>query len=186
MNAEPEIMSPRRADWLQLRAGRPDELPTLLEIDDDATRLYMEHGVALHLADSDPFVEAERSRWAAALAEGDVALAEDAAGQVFGMAVLMTVDGAPYLDQLSVRRASMRRGIGGALLAHSLEWARARGRALWLTTYSHLPWNRPFYERRGFACVDESEWGTELRALVADQRSRLPSPEERVAMRART
>ncbi len=46
-------------------------------------------------------------------------------GLPVGFAALGTVDGAPYLDQLSVRRVVMGRGIGGALLASAIARAGA-------------------------------------------------------------
>jgi N-acetylglutamate synthase-like GNAT family acetyltransferase len=97
---------------------------------------------------------------------------------VFGL-----VDGEPYVDQLSVRCAWMRRGIGRRLLRRAIAWAaRSGGRRLWLTTFDHLPWNRPFYVTEGFAVCDEAAIGPELRATLARERAALPLPEHRVAM----
>lgn len=179
-----DIMIDPRHEPPRIRMALRNELDLLLEVDEDATRLFEENGVAVAVAGSHPFVRAERTRWTAALEAGSAYLSEDASGDVRGIAILRLVDGAPYLEQLSVRRAAMGSGLGSALLVHALDWARSRGDALWLTTYSHLVWNRPFYERRGFECVDETKWGPELRTLVEEQRTHLPFPAERVAMRA--
>jgi hypothetical protein len=78
----------------------------------------------------------------------------------------------------------MRRGVGSVLLEEAKAWAeRAGRRELWLTTYAHLPWNLPFYARRGFARMAEADCGRELRAILEDQRRWLPDPQQRVAMR---
>jgi N-acetylglutamate synthase-like GNAT family acetyltransferase len=78
----------------------------------------------------------------------------------------------------------MRRGIGRRLLEHVIAWAREGGaRHLWLTTYGHLPWNRPFYESVGFVLVPEERCGPDIRHHLADQRRWLPEPSQRVAMR---
>jgi len=54
----------------------------------------------------------------------------------------------------------MRRGVGSALLTAAENSVRAGGaRALWLTTYDHLPSNRPFYERAGY--VLKQQLGTD-------------------------
>jgi GNAT superfamily N-acetyltransferase len=162
-----------------LRAARPDEIDLLVAIDDDAGRLYMEAGLAIALAADDPFVLLERARWLAAAQRGDVLIAEDGSGTAMGFMASGVVDGQPYLDQLSVRPAFMRRGLGSALLTRAIE---AAGGELWLTTYAHLPFNRPFYERAGFVPVPEPACGPELREILRIQRAALPLPEERVAM----
>ncbi len=172
------------AGQVQIRAALPGEVGTLREIDDDASALYASHGLSLELGPSHPFVRDEVARWRRCIERGAALLAVDAAGRGVGFAALSSVDGAPYLDQLSVRRAAMRRGVGAALLAHSLEWARAAGgTAIWLTTYDELPFNRPYYERRGFCVVPEAECGPRLRAHLTQQRRYLPVPPARVVMR---
>jgi GNAT superfamily N-acetyltransferase len=166
-----------------IRSGTPNDFGVIVALDDDAARLYDEAGLDLHLADDHPFTVAERAMWLRSLEAGDTFVAVDAEGAPVGFAALELVDGAPYLDQLSVRRASMGRGIGRALLSRAVVWARAHGRELWLTTYGHLPWNRPFYEKEGFAVVAPEAWSPGMAALIADQRSALPAPAQRVVMR---
>ncbi len=173
-------MRMRAAVTVMIRRASAGELDEVLAIDDDASTLYAEAGLPLGITRDHPFAVAERARWARALAEDRVLVAVD--GRPIGIAVLGTVDGAPYLDQLSVRREAMGRGVGRALLERALAWAPWR--PLWLTTYDHLPWNRPFYERAGFALVPEEEWGPGIRAIVAEQRAHLPDPHARVVMRA--
>jgi GNAT superfamily N-acetyltransferase len=164
----------------QTRAA--DDLAAVFDVDDDATRRYTTAGVVIDLAADHPFVLAEQARWVASLHEGNVFLAEED-GAVVGIAVLGTVDGAPYLDQLSVRMEAMGRGVGSALLGRAVEWAASRSTAgLFLTTYDHLAWNLPFYARRGFAVVPEREWGLEMRAIVRSHRECLPDPERRAVM----
>lgn len=190
-----------------LRLARPDELDLLVEIDEDAGRLYAEGGLPIDLAPDHPFVVAEQARWRSALALERVFLATDARGEGVGFAALGTLDpldalrmperrespedAAPYLEQLSVRRGAMGRGIGRRLLRRAIAWAAAYGHGrsdarsggLWLTTYGHLDWNRPFYEREGFVVVPECEWPDAIARHIAEQRACLPHPDRRVAMR---
>lgn len=115
---------------------------------------------------------------------GTALLASDASGEPIGFAAAGMLDGEPYLDQLSVRTNFMRLGIGTALIdAVASNAARAGSRVLWLTTYRHLPWNRPFYERAGFVAMPEHECGREILEVLRYQRCWLPFPEERVVMR---
>ena len=168
----------------ELRVASEEELPLLVEIDDDACQLYEAFGVGLgHLANGS-FAVAERARWRDSLSRGRVFVATGSSGAALGFASCGFIDGQPYLDQLSVRLAAMGQGIGSALIEHSARWAREQsGRELWLTTYDHVPFNRPMYERRGFVVVPEGAWGIEVAEHVASQREHLPLPEERVAMR---
>lgn len=174
-HARPEIL---------LRIATRDELPLLREIDDDACQLYEAHGVHLAPLAESAFARAELARWAGCLADEGVFVATTPAGVALGFAACRSIDGEPYLDQLSVRLAAMRRGIGAKLIEEACEWARRRGgRRLWLTTYGHVPFNRPMYERRGFRVIPESDCGPEIRADLEEQRGALPFPAERVAMR---
>ena len=86
----------------------------------------------------------------------------------------------PYLDQLAVRPRAMRRGIGAALLRQAISWSGDR--TLWLTTYSHLSWNGPYYQRHGFVPMPDDTCGVELLAILEEQRAVLPDPGKRIAM----
>src|SRR5688572_21732577 len=134
----------------RIREARGDELAVLRAIDDDATQLYLESGIRLVLADDHPFVRGEARRWQRAVHERAAFLGLDARGDPQGFLVLCLADGEPYLEQISVRRAAMGRGLGAELLAHAIEWSTPRGTALWLTTYRHLRWNAPWYAKHGF------------------------------------
>lgn len=163
-----------------LRMARPNELPKLVDIDDDASVVYVQAGIKIKLDKNHPFVVAESVRWARAIERGLAHVAVDRDDEPIGFATFGFVDGEPYLDQIAVRVRHMRRGIGAALLDRAISWSN--GRPLWLTTYSHLPWNRLYYERHGFVMIQESECGLELRAILAEQRAALPDPEQRIAM----
>jgi GNAT superfamily N-acetyltransferase len=171
----------------RIRPARNHEMPQLLSVDDDATRFYASIGFPLQLAGDAPFIVEEQARWARALANGRVFIAEDIADDgepvPVGVAVLDILDGEPYLDQLSVRMASMRRGVGTALIETAAAWARAqRASRLWLTTYGHLAHNRPFYERRGFELIAEAHCPPGVVHHLDAQRHALPAPEHRIAM----
>lgn len=169
---------------MKITVGTAADIDTLCEIDLDASELFVSAGLDVELPDQHEFALAERTRWLCSLSTGSTLLAVSASGRVLGFAANGTRDREPYLDQLSVRRGSMRSGVGSTLLDASENTARASGaRSLWLTTYRHLPWNRPFYERRGFVVVPEAQLGREMLAELEYERRWLPAPEERVVMR---
>jgi GNAT superfamily N-acetyltransferase len=168
-------------DDLVIRPASPADIDHIVSIDDDACALFERAGVRLSLGPDHPYTRAERARWLQSAQDGTAFLAGRAHTPPVGVLVMGRADGAPYLDQLSVRMTAMRQGLGRRLLDHAIACAGAE--ALWLTTYDHLPWNRPFYQRHGFSVVEESACGPDIRADLAEQRRWVPHPRERVAMR---
>jgi GNAT superfamily N-acetyltransferase len=167
-----------------IRPARADELDVLVAIDDDASTLYAEWGLAITLPPTHPFSVAERELWLRALEGSGVYLALDPAQQPIGFAAVALLDDVAYLDQLSVLHIAMRRGVGSRLLQAAISWARSRALpALTLTTYDHLPFNRPFYERHGFQVLTPAELTTGLVHHLDEQRRYLPRPDQRIAMR---
>jgi len=167
-----------------IRTASPSEIDVIGSVDEDASDLYAEAGIALVLPASHPFAVAEYASWLRAASRGALFVAVDERDGPVGFAALDSIDGAAYLDQLSVRRSAMRRGIGRSLLHRAIAWAEAEEHPwLWLTTYAHLAWNRPFYEREGFVVVAASECGPAIRQHLDEQRRALPLPEQRIAMR---
>ena len=173
-----------RLTAFELRIGAATDIDTLCEIDVDASELCVRAGLDVGFSTEHEFALAERTRWLCSLSLGGTLLAVGARGSVLGFAASGVRDLEPYLDQLSVRRSSMRSGVGSALLSATENKARVSGaHSLWLTTYGHLAWNRPFYESRGFVVVPESQLGREMRAELEYERHWLPAPEQRVVMR---
>lgn len=83
-----------------------------------------------------------------------------------GFARLESVDGSAHLEQLSVHPDHGRQGIGAQLLDAACRWAADHGHvAITLCTFADVPWNGPFYARRGFAHLAESELTPGLSAL---------------------
>jgi len=168
----------------QIRRADPSEINLLAEIDDNAAALFAEAGLDVDFPPDHEYLIYERHRWSACLSAGRTLLAVDAARGPVGFAMLSYLDGSAYLEQLSVRREAMGRGIGTLLLDKISELARTAGScAILLTTYGHLPWNRPFYERHGYVAVPDVACGPEIARELEMQRRWLPRPEQRLAMR---
>jgi GNAT superfamily N-acetyltransferase len=130
-----------------------------------------------------PYVRRERVQWIEAARRGWVFIAVDAAPDAAGFLIMDLMDGEPYVEQLSIRMRAMRRGLGTTFVHRALAWAAERRGPLWLNTYAHVPWNRPYYERFGFEVVPERLCGPQMRACLEEQRCALPAPEQRIAMR---
>lgn len=68
------------------------------------------------------------------------------------------LDGEPHIEELAVVPRAMKKGIGTALIDRACDWARALGHeSVTLTTYADVPWNGPWYARRGFVELAEDE-----------------------------
>jgi GNAT superfamily N-acetyltransferase len=174
---------PQTIDSYSLRVATTEDLAEAIAIDDAAGLLFVQAGVVVDLPADHPFVVAERARWRHAIGAGQLWFACDG-GRPVGFSSLGQAGDLAYLEQLAVRPEHGRRGIGTLLLETACAHSRERGAAeLWLTTYAHLAWNAPYYERHGFAVVPESQCNAALRAVLAEQRATLPAPNERVAMR---
>lgn len=168
---------------LEIRPLRCEEFPELLRVEDDACALYPQFGVQLQLAPDHPFVVDERTRWLRSTSIGR-SFGGFVEGDLAGICVLDVLDEVPYLDQLAVHPLHMRRGVGRALVRHAIHWSELRADGdLWLTTYGHLPFNRPFYESEGFTVEAEDGWSPGIAHHVEEQRRWIPLPDQRVAMR---
>lgn len=61
-------------------------------------------------------------------------------------------------------------GVGTALLRRVIDEARRAGEgSVVLNTQSDVAWNRPWYERHGFAVVPRAAWSEALLAIERDQ-----------------
>lgn len=97
-------------------------------------------------------------------------VAADETGQAVGFAVSADVAGIYWLKELSVDPAFGGKGIGSALLDAVVGRARwACHGALGLTTFRDVPFNAPFYARRGFLECDPATVDPDLGGrLVAE------------------
>lgn len=103
-----------------------------------------------------------------------------------GYVLASVVDGEGHLDQVSVRGRAAGRGIGTALVEVVLAWSKAAGHpAVTLTTYRDVPWNGPWYRRRGFVDLADADFGPSLRAILDRERAAGLEPPARIAMRRR-
>lgn len=92
-------------------------------------------------------------------------------GQAVGFALCGELDGHAHLFEMDVLPEHGRQGIGSALLEAVCSEAATRGyAAMTLTTLRDVPWNAPFYAKRGFSELFEVVWGEQLREIVDRER----------------
>lgn len=163
-----------------VRAAGLGDIPRVRWLESDAGERFREVGLDA-IADSEA---PEVGLLAHHVAEGTCWVAVDGSGPAIGYAIASAVDGEGHLDQVSVARRAMGRGVGSALIEEVCRWAAAQGfDAVTLTTFRDIDFNGPYYERRGFVVLDEGAWGPQLSAIRARERQAGLDVAARVAMR---
>ncbi|MCK3770529.1 GNAT family N-acetyltransferase [Microbacterium aerolatum] len=115
---------------------------------------------------------------------GFLLIAEDDSHHAVGFAHVLELDGFIHLEQLAVRPANGRRGVGRMLVDAVLTEAAARGYSeITLRAYRNVPWNAPFYETCGFS-RSEPHSAFHLRLLDVETRLELDKHGERIQMTA--
>lgn len=101
-----------------------------------------------------------------------------------GFAVMEQIDSYLHLLEIDVLPRVQRQGIGSLLLDKVIEIAIQQGQQ-WvsLTTFSHLPWNAPWYEKKGFHKIKTENLPGFLVDVLFDEKERGLNPNNRVAMR---
>jgi len=146
-----------------IRAARPSDYALLQDVERRAGAVFRDIGMP-EIADDEP-PSADHLASGAALY-----VATDDADQPVGYALVELVDGHAHLEQISVVPEHGRQGIGTALIEAVVDWARARGDAeVTLSTFRDVPFNAPYYARRGFTARDERHLTDELRDVVAKE-----------------
>ena len=150
-----------------IRRGAADDLPALPAIELDAATAFDALGYDFCAA-LGTRSEAEQRR---ALATGAVFVAESG-GATVGFLLLWQVDGAAHVLELDVARSAQGQGIGRSLMQAAEDWARLqRFREMTLTTFSDVPWNRPWYERLGFVVFEPGPERPELLEIIAAEKA---------------
>ena len=157
------------------------ELPTLQAIGVAAGRRFAEVASVAAVADDPPQDLAALERWRAA---GRAWVSTDREGHPVGFVVVDVVDGCAHVEEVSVRPEHGGQGHGAALLRQVEAWATKRGLpAVTLTTFAAVPWNGPWYERRGYRVLDEAEWTEGLVRRRQEEADHGLDPALRVVMR---
>ena len=165
-----------------IRLAEASDLAVLPSVERRAARLFdgwlTETGLTqkfLEDVSSIKELDAARQRghlWVAAAPDGELA----------GFAQVVILDGVAHLDEIDVAPEHGRQGVGSRLVDAVCHWARLAGYSkVTLSTFRDVPWNRPFYEKRGFRVV-ETALPPEHRQLVAAERARGLRSDLRVIM----
>lgn len=165
----------------EIRLALLEEAEFLCEVERSAAQAFRTLPELAWIADAD-VLSAETHRQRIAANTVWVATGE-AAGPIGFLSAEIFGDDL-HLWEISVRREAQGQGHGRALLANAIADAKRRGlRAVTLTTFSNVPWNRPFYETLGFRCLFPNEMGSRLSQILQNEREHGLAHTPRCAMR---
>ncbi len=117
-----------------------------------------------------------------ALHQARLLVAVDAHQVPVGYAFWQDIDGSALLAQMDVHPQHGRKGLGTALVARIIDQVTQAGFPyLYLTTFSDIPWNAPFYQKLGFVLLDADDQPDFIKESLRDEEARGMS--NRVAMR---
>lgn len=163
-----------------IRLARPDELTELQSIEVAAGVLFRQIGKVDVAEHPPPAIEVfERAQQA-----GLVWVVADTDDQPIGFILVMLVDGAAHIEQVSIHPDHGRQGLGRLMIDHVDRWAAGEGLpALTLSTFRSVAWNGPYYARLGFRELSASEYTPGLVKLRAAETAFGLDPAERILMR---
>jgi len=157
----------------RVRLARAADAPLLGALERAAAARFAEIGLA-RIAQGRPTSTAEYLEAVAArrLWVVEAETGEDA-GAVVGVTIADRLDGEGYLAEVAVHPAHAGHRLAARMIAAVETWAAGLGcRTLNLTTFREVPWNRRYYERLGFAVLDEAAAGPGLQAIRDKERAR--------------
>jgi GNAT superfamily N-acetyltransferase len=165
-----------------IRPPRPDEVSLLPQIENEADRRYARVGLPF-IVDMPPATLASLEY---ARCRDCLWIAVSPYGRPIGFALMKLRHGRAWLDRLSVLDRWQRHGLGTALIERTSTRAGRLGfETLYLSTYRDVPWNAPFYARRGFAEMPQGSWPHAVRQQVQQENSHGHPSWRRIVMRRR-
>ena len=163
-----------------IRRTRAGDLSVLQDIEVAAGAQFRDLDMDL-VADDDPPSADELSSY---VDLGQAWVSTDANDRPVGYLLLLVVDGAAHIEQVSVHPDHARRRIGRSLVEHAARWATQHDfSVLTLTTFTDVPWNGPYYRRLGFEEIPNADLGPDLRRIRRHEAEHGLDRWPRVAMR---
>jgi len=165
-----------------IRLASIADLPLLPRIEIAAASLFPDADLPPHLR----YMAKEKSTLREAIKEQRLWVACDERDTAVGFALADEVGGLAYLEEIDVHPDHMRRGLGKQLIAAVIRWASERSSpVLRLVTFSHLPWNAPYYASQGFVTLAPESIEPAYQQLIDEDTAAGIDPINRVVMELR-
>lgn len=151
---------------IHIRSAVPADLASMIHVEQQAERMF-----PLEDLPASPCGPAPDAAYLAAIRGSIAWVAERGSGEIVGFIACTRVDAFLHILEIDVLPGFGRQGVGRALLARACAAATAMPRidGVTLTTFRHLPWNQPFYEKHGFEPVPDAPGIRHLADLLRDE-----------------
>ncbi|MEF3694635.1 MAG: GNAT family N-acetyltransferase [Candidatus Cloacimonadota bacterium] len=165
---------------IEILLAKEEDLPLLRGIELDAATICPLDDLPEQLRAESMPLDILRTAWK----QGLLLVAIEAGDTPVGFAACAIIGSYLHLLEIDVASLLQRKGIGSLLLSTVIDIATERGLE-WvsLTTFSHLPWNAPWYEKKGFTRIISAELPAFLAEILKEEAARGLNPDNRVAMR---
>jgi GNAT superfamily N-acetyltransferase len=168
---------------VSIRLAVPADLALLQELEMAGGELFRRIGMTEVADHAPPPLHVLRTYQRA----GRAWVAAGAADQPVGYILVKILDGAAYIEQVTVHPDHQRQGLGRALIDTAARWASTQSLpALTLSTFRDVAWNAPYYAGLGFEELPEEALTPGLLAIRAEQTKIGLDPADRVFMRRAT
>lgn len=155
-------------DDIVIRPAHPDELPRLPALQLEGGAVFRDIGMA-QVADGPA---PEVSTFAEARRNDHLLVAVTTDGRVVGFVLLLPLDGALHVEQVTVVPAFAGYGIGRELMRAAEDVARGQAfQRLTLTAFRDVAFNGPFYESLGWQALADHELTPGLLRVRAEERA---------------
>lgn len=154
-----------------LRSATSDDAPAIRAIEERSVQKFGTIPELAHLAQPGNFTPNSISGLYTWLSRGKVFLALHSSAsesKAVGVIAALPKDDTIYIAEVSVLAEHNGKGVGGMLLNAVFDWAREQSiqkgeevARVSLTCYKDVPWNGPWYRRKGFVEVEAESLGIE-------------------------
>ena len=170
--------APAKKSAYSLRTATVDDIPRICDIESSASGRFGSIPELADLAQGEELqaMTLKAQQW---LAVGRIYVADHHA-QIAGFIAAHPMDDALYVAEISTHADHQRKGVGGMLLDAVFQWALVRAMhdgtrvaRVSLITYAEVPWNGPWYGKRGFQEVNAKSVGPwHVQKMTKDEEER--------------
>ncbi|PHM38346.1 GNAT family N-acetyltransferase [Xenorhabdus innexi] len=164
-----------------IRPAQVSDINQLAIIEHSAAQLFRLIPELFWIADG--HVQTEKQHLAY-IVQNNSWVALDNNGVPVGFILAKSLDGGLHIVELSVHGNWQRKGIGKALMETVIQVAENRRlKSVTLTTFRHVIWNAPFYQKLGFSILESQDMSEELQQILQDEIEYGFSAQQRCAMK---